>query len=66
MMADSLELLLEYGGSRKQLTVTPSALCETVSKELSGLGVEGSPVVCFSGKEGDFLLQRWSERYVLS
>lgn len=50
----SVDVLFEHGGSRRQLSVVPSELCEEVSKI-----VANDCDVCFSGGEGDFLLQKW-------
>ncbi len=57
-----VEVLFEYKDSRKELSVIPTEVCETIAQELKGLGIEGSVVVSFSGGSGDFLLQKYSSK----
>ena len=57
----AVQVLLEYQGSRRQLTFSPKGdpLCAVVSRAMEAL--LGSPAtVSPCGVEGDFLLQKWS------
>ena len=64
---DNIQILLEYGGSRRPLSVTPDgSLCNVIERELEKLGcphptVQISAVeVSASEASSTFLLQRWS------
>ena len=65
-----VELLFEYKGSREELILPVSTLCDRVEQELEGLGVFGGTVTVTPGSaqtEDDnvrtFFLQRWSSKW---
>ena len=67
---EEVQVLFEYKESRRQLTVSPAAICEVVAEELGKFGY-AAPVVKLSGPESEsisqsrseYLLQRWSQRW---
>ena len=66
----AVEVLFEYKGSRKELILPVSTLCDRVEQELEGLGVSGATVTVSPGSaqtEDDnartFFLQRWSSKW---
>ena len=61
----AVEVLFEFGGSRKELFLRPSTACERIQEEIRCLGytkaVVNLSVLC--SKEDDFLLQRWCKKW---
>ena len=67
MEAEKIQVLLEYGGSRRPLLVSKSgSMCNVIERELEKLGcIEPSVhvsagMVAMNAPGGLFLLQRWS------
>ena len=67
---DVVEVLFEYKGSRRELLLPVSTLCDCIEHELQGLGASGATVslsACPSQNDDDnsrsFFLQRWSDKW---
>ena len=63
----TLEVLFEYKGSRKELLLPVSTVCDRIEQELQGLGVSGATVTLSPGlakaQDNSFFLQRWCSKW---
>ena len=63
-----VQVLFEYQGSKHQLTLTPSLVCETITRELAKFGKDGvivklSNAASSSSSPAVYLLQKWSSSW---
>lgn len=64
-MAETVEVLLEFRESRRQLCVPQNEICQAVTNELATLGKEGVAIELHrksSSSPHAYLLQRWTPK----